>query len=745
MMNFMWPTVTTLFLSLLVLPAQAVNPSLVYQGRILKPNGDPVTASTVHFRIQIRSPGNENCLLYQETQDQDLSASSGIFSLSINATGSTRTDSSGISFQNVFSNRVAFTLGAGVCSSGTTYTPASTDGRKIAISFDDGSGIGWEPFPTQTLAYSAMAIESLQVGGYPASSLLRVANGSGPQTATALTPANFTELTALIGGTSTQYLKPGDTAAGFSGSLSGDVTGTQGATVVAKIQGVSVSSTAPTNGQSLVYNGTSWAPATVSASGSVTEVTSANSYLSVATGTSTPALTVNVGTATNTLAAGDDSRIVNALQPNTTIGGTTAINTSGNLVTSGTVSGGTVSGTSLRAYSGANYVQLSSSGLSGNVLFTLPTADGSSGQVLKTNGSGALSWLSLPTVVDWSVTGAELIHVDRLNLGAGNGSKAVVTAAGGGVTVSSVTNSELGYLSGVTSAIQTQLNAKQATIDKTVTVPLSKVQVYGSNANNYVELTAPAGLASNPSFKLPSADGTSGQVLKTDGSGNLSWLTPATAPVSSVNTQTGAVVLTSDNISEGSTNKYYTDARVLAVALTGLSTATNSAYSSADTVLSALGKAQAQITARAALAGATFTGNVTAPAYFYSSDRRLKKNIETIDSALDKTLQLRGVTFDWKKNNQHEIGFIAQEVEEVVPVLVQTQNRGLASEMKSVKYGNIVALVVEALKEFYNDWFTAKQETDQKIIELEAKNAELEQKYSDLQKQIDELKKNQNH
>lgn len=51
-----------------------------------------------------------------------------------------------------------------------------------------------------------------------------------------------------------------------------------------------------------------------SGSGTVTEVTSSNSYLSVATGTTTPALTLNVGTGANTVAAGNDSRIVNAIQ-----------------------------------------------------------------------------------------------------------------------------------------------------------------------------------------------------------------------------------------------------------------------------------------------------------------------------------------------------------------------------------------------------------------------------------------------
>lgn len=66
--------------------------------------------------------------------------------------------------------------------------------------------------------------------------------------------------------------------------------------------------------------------------------------------------------------------------------------------------------------------------------------------------------------------------------------------------------------------------------------------------------------------------------------------------VQSVNTKTGAVVLTTTDISEG-TNEYHTSARVRAVILTGLSTATNAIISATDSVLSALGKLQAQITA----------------------------------------------------------------------------------------------------------------------------------------------------
>jgi len=66
--------------------------------------------------------------------------------------------------------------------------------------------------------------------------------------------------------------------------------------------------------------------------------------------------------------------------------------------------------------------------------------------------------------------------------------------------------------------------------------------------------------------------------------------------VQSVNTKTGAVVLTTTDISEG-TNEYHTSARVRAVILTGLSTATNAIISATDSVLSAFGKLQAQITA----------------------------------------------------------------------------------------------------------------------------------------------------
>lgn len=88
----------------------------------------------------------------------------------------------------------------------------------------------------------------------------------------------------------------------------------------------------------------------------------------------------------------------------------------------------------------------------------------------------------------------------------------------------------------------------------------------------------------------------------------------------------------------------------------------------------------------------TASGNVTA-----YSDERVKTNIKTIDNAVDKVKQLRGVEFDRTdmKNNDHQIGVIAQEVEKVIPEVVIEQEDG----MKSVAYGNMVGLLIEAMKE----------------------------------------------
>ena len=80
------------------------------------------------------------------------------------------------------------------------------------------------------------------------------------------------------------------------------------------------------------------------------------------------------------------------------------------------------------------------------------------------------------------------------------------------------------------------------------------------------------------------------------------------------------------------------------------------------------------------------------------SDRRIKDNIQTIENGLDKVLRLRGTTFtrrDLEDKNKKHIGLIAQEVLEVIPEVVG----GTEDTSYSVSYGEIVAVLIEAIKE----------------------------------------------
>ena len=98
-------------------------------------------------------------------------------------------------------------------------------------------------------------------------------------------------------------------------------------------------------------------------------------------------------------------------------------------------------------------------------------------------------------------------------------------------------------------------------------------------------------------------------------------------------------------------------------------------------------------------------GDIIANSIAGSSDARFKTNITPIENPLQKVLQLRGVNFDWKTNEfpirsfseNRSLGFIAQEVEKVLPEVVQTEKN--AEGYKSVQYDKIVALLVEAIKD----------------------------------------------
>jgi len=96
----------------------------------------------------------------------------------------------------------------------------------------------------------------------------------------------------------------------------------------------------------------------------------------------------------------------------------------------------------------------------------------------------------------------------------------------------------------------------------------------------------------------------------------------------------------------------------------------------------------------------TTTGDVTATNFVTTSDARLKSNITSITDALAKVTQLNGKQYTmYGQDNQ--IGLIAQEVEQVLPQMVHTRDDMMGT--KAINYQNMVALLVEAVKELQTE------------------------------------------
>lgn len=185
-----------------------------------------------------------------------------------------------------------------------------------------------------------------------------------------------------------------------------------------------------------------------------------------------------------------------------------------------------------------------------------------------------------------------------------------------------------------------------------------------------------------------------------------------TDAVTSVAGKTGAVALNTADVAEGA-NLYYSDARARnAISVFGAgsyNSATGVVTINAAPVSSVAGKTgavslaigdvsglQGALDGKFNTTGGTINGSITATGDITAfSDYRIKDNVETIEEALYKVKQLRGVSYSSRLDYSNHIGVIAQEVERVVPEVVRTHSEGL----KSVAYGNLVGLLIEAVKD----------------------------------------------
>lgn len=127
--------------------------------------------------------------------------------------------------------------------------------------------------------------------------------------------------------------------------------------------------------------------------------------------------------------------------------------------------------------------------------------------------------------------------------------------------------------------------------------------------------------------------------------------------------------------------------------------------------------------------------------YTTVSDGRLKTNVQPVTHGLDIVNQLNPVFYDWDRRNpkatsfedKHQVGFIAQEVEKVLPEVV---NKGEDS-YRSLEYGKIVSVVVAAVQELYKELMNIKEE--QAALRLE--NAQLKQENAEIKARLEKIEK----
>lgn len=87
-------------------------------------------------------------------------------------------------------------------------------------------------------------------------------------------------------------------------------------------------------------------------------------------------------------------------------------------------------------------------------------------------------------------------------------------------------------------------------------------------------------------------------------------------------------------------------------------------------------------------------GTITCVDVNSTSDITLKENIHSIEDPLGKVMQINGVGFRWKDTKEDAIGVIAQDIEEVIPEIVKTNDH-----TKTVNYNGLIGVLIEAIKE----------------------------------------------
>lgn len=207
--------------------------------------------------------------------------------------------------------------------------------------------------------------------------------------------------------------------------------------------------------------------------------------------------------------------------------------------------------------------------------------------------------------------------------------------------------------------------------------------VFNDNSeDNSVSIQSPE-LSSDYTLTLPTDIGTAGDVLTVDGSGNLSF-TDLTIEVSNQSADTATYYPLISTSASGSISSVET-------ASSKLSFVPNSGTLSADVFSD--GSLSISSGSISSATNGTFSGTVQAGSITETSSLLLKTDIDPLTDSIDKISRLNPVEFTRKSNGKREVGLIAEEVEQVIPELVDSHG-----DYKTVSYSRLTAYLIDAIK-----------------------------------------------
>ncbi len=383
--------------------AFAINGRTTYQAKIYKPDGQPLEAVSVNFRFTVLDPSSSCVLFIEDYAAVNMIGSGGLTSFSLGMGTRTYPASGPTTFATVFDNSTP----SFVCQTPGVYNPIPTDNRKVVMQFNEGSG--WQTLPAMPInsvpyaMYSAKAQNSTLLNGKADSEFVEVSTLAG---------LNCQVNEAIhFNGATFSCIAVGVSSSGISSvTTSGTVLST-GGTASAPV----ISITAATMSSDGYLTSLDYAEFKAKLSASSTEIISTLGYAPVSgSAVNTQIQAANLaGDVSGTVAANFVQSVggKTSAQVATSVDDTLAATSSS---TADTIVKRNSSGnfTANDVYANAaklNYVDIyrpstsfnirlqAPTSLAANYTLNLPTSSGTVGQVLSTDGSGNLSWISAAT------------------------------------------------------------------------------------------------------------------------------------------------------------------------------------------------------------------------------------------------------------------------------------------------------------------------------------------------------------